>query len=740
MEGLARTQPATSLDESLRQIGNHKMVGDAAARSLRGLHRSIDSACLGGNGRVLVVHAAASLAAEKLGSPLAKTSRAESPLDEQTQHQPQRRGGEEAEEELACHPPGQRVLEANSAPIVDTDPELLGGIIHVMVGRDVDHATAQGVVWQHPRKDRLAEVIDGLELRELTLISIHDGGREHREGSREDVGDDECHVRSRGDRERRLEAIHGGRHAEAIAEQQDQHRRKVAPRIRIDPEDGEDEAAAHERHQVVEDVPGIGVEPVHHRGDPGEQLLVLSTGRLLVDQVDDEAGGDEAHGEDHGDGDGEIREDLAAAGHFLLKQSLRLRQGVAPNLDLGLLEAHEAEAGVVPHVDHHRNDVVGLVLEPQRHAGEPLALGAPEGDASVLVHGPGFVHVVLGQSGGVVLGEVLVVVARVAQRRERTLHPLGQRIARRARHVPEILVHAGRNCARAHGAQEHVARQLERRLLSLHGEDSGDDQRDEHEESRQQKLRGPSPPVPPHGEEALAEEGVELVEPQSGSRECLHGHGDLLVVREWRGIAGRLGRADVGAHGPLAVLVWQLHPRRLEALAHALWRPRAIVLIGGLLAGRLGDQGQGDVGGVGDRGMGRHLGALVGVAAGVARALVGAVLLVGDDLDGVAHTAVEASFVRRGGGEEHLLHGRSTEPVRVHTHRGPNVLVLQLLEQLREAALRPEGQAESDFAASPAHAPGSWHRTRDGLVQLVCVCSIIADDGQHVAVGKLPLQ
>lgn len=41
--------------------------------------------------------------------------------------------------------------------------------------------------------------------------------------------------------------------------------------------------------------------PVHQRADPTDELQVLCSGNTLLDEVEDEAGGDKGHGENNTD-------------------------------------------------------------------------------------------------------------------------------------------------------------------------------------------------------------------------------------------------------------------------------------------------------------------------------------------------------------------------------------------------------------------------------------------------------
>ena len=51
-------------------------------------------------------------------------------------------------------------------------------------------------------------------------------------------------------------------------------------------------------HHVPEEVG----HPVDQRADPADELQVLGLGGALLDEVEDEAGRDEGHGEDDADG------------------------------------------------------------------------------------------------------------------------------------------------------------------------------------------------------------------------------------------------------------------------------------------------------------------------------------------------------------------------------------------------------------------------------------------------------
>lgn len=62
----------------------------------------------------------------------------------------------------------------------------------------------------------------------------------------------------------------------------------------------------HRVHRCGEDatyrIPGEIGQPVHGRVDAADELQVLSFAHSLLDEEEDEAGGDKGHGEDDADG------------------------------------------------------------------------------------------------------------------------------------------------------------------------------------------------------------------------------------------------------------------------------------------------------------------------------------------------------------------------------------------------------------------------------------------------------
>ena len=55
------------------------------------------------------------------------------------------------------------------------------------------------------------------------------------------------------------------------------------------------------QHWLTHHVPEEVGHPVNHRADPAHKLQVFGLGHSLLDEVEDEAGGDEGHGENNTD-------------------------------------------------------------------------------------------------------------------------------------------------------------------------------------------------------------------------------------------------------------------------------------------------------------------------------------------------------------------------------------------------------------------------------------------------------
>mmetsp|Transcript_113059 Transcript_113059/g.365126 ORF Transcript_113059/g.365126 Transcript_113059/m.365126 type:complete len:203 (-) Transcript_113059:116-724(-) len=164
--------------------------------------------------------------------------------------------------------------------------------------------------------------------------------------------------------------------------------------------------------------------------------------------------------------------------------------------------------------------MVGLVLEPHGHV---WALAGPvQRDRAVSrCQLPAVVHEVRGEPHAARMQLQLIV--RALARVERHLHAPGEIVLPCVSQGDDMGLQRGRDGAAIVAALKHVGREFQRRLLLLHGQDGGNDQREQHEDRWKHQLRGPGTAVAAHGERALDEEGAELLQVEGEARLQLHG-------------------------------------------------------------------------------------------------------------------------------------------------------------------------------------------------------------------------
>lgn len=90
-------------------------------------------------------------------------------------------------------------------------------------------------------------------------------------------------------------------------ETQRNERLTSAPRVRRKIENLQDGDTNGGREEIVEHVPQEVGEPVGRRSGSADELQVFGPTRLFGDQEDQEAGGDEGHGDDDEDRDHHVR-------------------------------------------------------------------------------------------------------------------------------------------------------------------------------------------------------------------------------------------------------------------------------------------------------------------------------------------------------------------------------------------------------------------------------------------------
>mmetsp|Transcript_5826 Transcript_5826/g.13673 ORF Transcript_5826/g.13673 Transcript_5826/m.13673 type:complete len:282 (+) Transcript_5826:454-1299(+) len=100
-------------------------------------------------------------------SPGFEASQEAAPLDEEAQEEPGRGHEHQVEDVMAGDIPAEWVFEAETPLLVDADPKLLVGEVGIVVHRDVQQSTAEAVIWQGPREDRLTKIQDRHERGEL---------------------------------------------------------------------------------------------------------------------------------------------------------------------------------------------------------------------------------------------------------------------------------------------------------------------------------------------------------------------------------------------------------------------------------------------------------------------------------------------------------------------------------------------------------------------------------------------
>mmetsp|Transcript_121621 Transcript_121621/g.349562 ORF Transcript_121621/g.349562 Transcript_121621/m.349562 type:complete len:390 (-) Transcript_121621:1263-2432(-) len=180
--------------ETLREVVDHEMLGRGAAARRRARQHRVDPRGLGLD-RLVALGRGHRAAVQQPHGLAPRATQAEAPLDHQAQPEPQGGHEHQAEKVLPRDIVGHRTPHAVGLLREDADAELLRGEVHVVVDGDVDDGAAEVVVREEPREDRLAEIVDGHELRRVIRVQIHDGDGEHGDGPGEDVADDQRDIR-----------------------------------------------------------------------------------------------------------------------------------------------------------------------------------------------------------------------------------------------------------------------------------------------------------------------------------------------------------------------------------------------------------------------------------------------------------------------------------------------------------------------------------------------------------------
>mmetsp|Transcript_8730 Transcript_8730/g.20727 ORF Transcript_8730/g.20727 Transcript_8730/m.20727 type:complete len:226 (-) Transcript_8730:409-1086(-) len=221
---------------------------------------------------------------------------------------------------------------------------------------------------------------------------------------------------------------------------------------------------------------------------------MLAIGGFFVDQIHDEAGRDETHREDNGEGHEQVCDHLVSSGHLLLNELLGLRQRMIPDLDSAVVEAQQLHPSVVPKIHHDGDTVVGLALEPHRQVGLPSVF-ARQGEGTVAVDEvlPHiWIHEVFAHQSASTghLDAVSVTLSLIERANEASRQRRIKLVCKRNLVLRELTL-----ATTPDGAHELVRGEAERRLLHLHLQNPSRQQCNEDKERWKQHLRSPGTPV-----------------------------------------------------------------------------------------------------------------------------------------------------------------------------------------------------------------------------------------------------
>ncbi len=137
----------------------------------------------------------------------------------------------------------------------------------------------------------------------LFFHDLQNESRDGRDDANEQVGSGQGDEGETRRLKEEAERVHQRDRRPAVQDHEDEEPRERVPAdVGLLVKDEEDEDAEHGRDEVGWEVPGVRRDPVEPRREPRDELEVLAARDTVLDEVDDEGGGDEAHGVDYADG------------------------------------------------------------------------------------------------------------------------------------------------------------------------------------------------------------------------------------------------------------------------------------------------------------------------------------------------------------------------------------------------------------------------------------------------------